>query len=194
MVLGPEGFSYSGSTSNENIGQPFYRRAGSSQNYNVGGSWSTIFTSPDFSIPKKSQLVMNFRVPIRQDSYGWGGCYIRTFYRIDSGSWVDCGNSGYTTAMGSGKRMISGHDHMQTFDFLNKSSNFTLGGSSNNYYFDITLGNNYYIAAGDTSHHNMIIALRRYEYQSRVVTHPATTGQPYIGHTDSYYLDNSREK
>ena len=70
---------------------------------------------------------MNFRVPIRQDSYSWGGCYLRTFYRIDSGSWVDCGNSGYTTAMGSGKRMISGHDHMQTFDFLNKSSNFTLG-------------------------------------------------------------------
>ena len=29
--------------------------------------------------------------------------------------------------MGSGKRMISGHDHMQTFDFLNKSSDFTLG-------------------------------------------------------------------
>ena len=127
MVLGPEGFSYSGSTNNKDIGQPFYRRAGSSSNYNVGGGWNTIFTSPDWSIPKKSQLVMNFRVPIRQDSYSWGGCYIRTFYRIDSGSWIDCGNSGYTTAMGNGKYMISGHDQMQTFDFLNRTSDFTLG-------------------------------------------------------------------
>ena len=127
MVLGPEGFSYSGSTTNENIGQPFYRRAGSSQNYNVGSGWTTIFTSPDFSIPKKSQLVMNFRVPIRQNTTGWGGAYVRTYYRVNSGSWVDCGTSGYTTAMGSGKYMISGHDQMQTFDFLNRTSDFTLG-------------------------------------------------------------------
>ena len=127
MVLGPDGFSYNGSTSNANIGQPFYRRAGSNTNYGLNSSWQNCFQSPDWSIPKKSQLVMNFRVPIRQDSYSWGGAYIRTFYRIDSGSWIDCGNSGYTTAMGSGKRMISGHDHMQTFDFLNKSSDFTLG-------------------------------------------------------------------
>jgi len=127
MVLGPEGFSYSGSTNNKDIGQPFYRRAGSTNNYNVGGSWTNIFQSPDWSIPKKSQLVMNFRVPIRQNTTGWGGAYIRTYYRVNSGGWVDCGNSGYTTAMGSGKYMISGHDQMQTFDFLNKTSDFTLG-------------------------------------------------------------------
>ncbi len=127
MVLGPDGFSYSGSTANENIGQPFYRRAGSDSNYTVGGGWTSIFTSPDWSIPKKSQLVMNFRVPVRSDRDDWGGMWTRTFYRVDSGGWVDCGDSGYTTAMGTGKRMISGHDHMQTFDFLNKTSDFTLG-------------------------------------------------------------------
>tara|TARA_S200000501_G_scaffold206733_1_gene194353 strand:- start:980 stop:1525 length:546 start_codon:yes stop_codon:yes gene_type:complete len=127
MVLGPEGFSYSGSTNNKDIGQPFYRRAGSSSNYNVGGSWTNIFQSPDWSIPKKSQLVMNFRAPIRQNTTDWGGAYIRTYYRVNSGGWVDCGNAGYTTAMGNGKYMISGHDNMQTFDFLNKTSDFTLG-------------------------------------------------------------------
>ncbi len=127
MVLGPEGFSYSGSTNNKDIGQPFYRRAGSTNNYNIGGSWTNIFQSPDFSIPKKSQLVMNFRVPIRQNTNDQGGAYIRTYYRVNSGGWVDCGNSGYTTAMGNGKYMISGHDQMQTFDFLNRTSNFTLG-------------------------------------------------------------------
>ena len=127
MVLGPEGFSYSGSTTNKDIGQPFYRRAGSSSNYSVGSSWTNLFTSPDWSIPKKSQLVMNFRIPIRQNTTGWGGAYIRTYYRVNSGSWVDCGNSGYTTAMGEGKRMISGHDQMQSFDFLNRTSDFTLG-------------------------------------------------------------------
>ena len=40
---------------------------------------------------------------------------------------MNCGNSGYTTAMGSGKYMISGHDQMQSFDFLNRTSDFTLG-------------------------------------------------------------------
>ena len=127
MVLGPEGFSYSGSTTNKDIGQPFYRRAGSSSNYSVGSSWTNLFTSPDWSIPKKSQLVMNFRIPIRQNTTGWGGAYLRTYYRVNSGGWVDCGNSGYTTAMGNGKYMISGHDQMQTFDFLNRTSDFTLG-------------------------------------------------------------------
>ena len=127
MVLGPEGFSYSGSTNNQDIGQPFYRRAGSSSNVGVSSGWTNIFQSPDFSIPKKSQLVMNFRCPIRNDDNSWGGCYVRMYYRVDSGGWVGCGNSGYTTCMGNGKRMISGHDNTQTFDFLNKSSNFTLG-------------------------------------------------------------------
>ena len=127
MVLGPEGFSYSGSTTNKDIGQPFYRRAGSSSNYSVGSSWTNLFTSPDWSIPKKSQLVMNFRIPIRQNTTGWGGAYLRTYYRVNSGGWVNCGNSGYTTAMGNGKYMISGHDQMQTFDFLNRTSDFTLG-------------------------------------------------------------------
>ena len=127
MVLGPEGFTYSGSTNNKDIGQPFYRRAGSQSNYNVGSSYTNIFTSPDWSIPKKSQLVMNFRIPIRQNTTGWGGAYLRTYYRVNSGGWVNCGNSGYTTAMGSGKYMISGHDQMQSFDFLNRTSDFTLG-------------------------------------------------------------------
>ena len=154
MVLGPEGFSYSGSTTNENIGQPFYRRAGSDSNYNVGGGWNTIFTSPDWSIPKKSQLVMNFRVPIRMDSYSWGGAYIRTFYRVNSGGWVDCGNSGYTTAMGLGKRMISGHDNMQTFDFLNRTSDFTLGFLVQaTHYNDVNMntGSSHGIEAADTA-------------------------------------------
>ena len=127
MVLGPDGFSYNGSTSNANIGQPFYRRAGSNTNYGLNSSWQNCFQSPDWSIPKKSQLVMNFRVPIRNDNNGWGGAYVRPYYRVNSGGWIDCGNAGYTTCMGYGKRMISGHDHMQTFDFTGKTSDFTLG-------------------------------------------------------------------
>ena len=119
MILGPDGFSYSGSTNNQNIGTPFYRRHGSSSGSTVSGGWTNIFQSPDWNIPKKCQLVMNFRTPVRNNTYNWGGMYTRTYYRVNSGGWVDCGHSGYTTAMGYNKYMISGHDNMQTFDFLN---------------------------------------------------------------------------
>ena len=127
MILGPDGFSYSGSTNNQNIGTPFYRRHGSNSSSSVSGGWTNIFQSPDWNIPKKCQLVMNFRCPVRNNTYNWGGMYTRTYYRVNSGGWVDCGHSGYTTAMGYNKYMISGHDNMQTFDFLNYTSDFTLG-------------------------------------------------------------------
>ena len=53
MILGPDGFSYSGSTANENIGTPFYRRHGSNSSTSVSGGWNNIYQSPDWSIPKK---------------------------------------------------------------------------------------------------------------------------------------------
>ena len=127
MILGPEGFTYNGSTNNENIGRPFYRRHGSNSNYGLDSNWQNCYQSPDWSIPKKSQVMMRFHYPARNDNNGWGGVYTRPYYRINSGSWIDCGNTGYLTAMGYGKRMISGHDHLQTFDFLSQSSDFTLG-------------------------------------------------------------------
>ena len=53
MILGPDGFSYSGSTNNQNIGTPFYRRHGSNSSTSVTGGWTNIYQSPDWSIPKK---------------------------------------------------------------------------------------------------------------------------------------------
>ena len=124
LTMGPDGFSYASGTQS-NIGIPFYRRATSTSSSSLGSSYSDFFTTPDWNIPKNSQFTIHFRCPCRSETTGWGGLYIRPYYRVNSGSWVQCCNSGFTTSMGTGKRMIGGHDHVQTFDFTNMTSDFT---------------------------------------------------------------------
>ena len=60
------------------------------------GSWSQTITSPDWGCPMRSVGTLYCYIPVRNDGGSWGGSYSRLYYRINSGSWEDCGNSGYS--------------------------------------------------------------------------------------------------
>lgn len=48
-----------------------------------------------FNVPSKTIVKVDFAIPMRNDSTGWGGCYTEVFYRINAGTWISLGTSGY---------------------------------------------------------------------------------------------------
>ena len=95
------------------------------------GGWTNIINSPDWKTPKRCVGTLYFYLPVRNDQGTWGGNYTRLYYRINSGSWISCGHSGYSQtdtvmANGNGGR-IDTNCSVFNFDFTGQTNNFTVG-------------------------------------------------------------------
>lgn len=135
VVLTDKGITGSGGTfgqcSQTQVSAPFMYHHVDNGNYNFSGSWVTFMQTPDWQCPPKTQGIWYFYLPVRNDQGSWGGARVRSYYRINSGSWQDLGDSGYaqndnTMSYSDGGRI----DHQcqsQQFDFSNETSNFTAG-------------------------------------------------------------------
>ncbi len=55
------------------------------------------------------------------------GMYSRLLYRINSGSWISMGDSGYSSVMITGSYSISYYGNSFNFNFESLTSDFTLG-------------------------------------------------------------------
>ncbi len=132
MATTVSGDGYTIGSNNEVLSGPFmysYRDGGS-----VGFSdsqWTTVFSTPDWETPKKCVGTCYLYLPVRNDGGSWGGNYTKFHYRINSGSWVGCGHSGYSQtdtvmAYNDGGR-IDTQCSVWNFDFTGQTSNFTIG-------------------------------------------------------------------
>lgn len=108
---------------------PFIYNHVDSASYALGGSWTQGPTTPDWQFPAKSKGILYWYFPLRNDSGNWGGGRIRIYYRINSGSWVDLGNSGYgqsdTVMSYNGAGRIDSQCQSLHFNFTSITSNFT---------------------------------------------------------------------
>ena len=86
-----------------------------------------ITTTPDWSLPAKSTCHIYYHIPVRNDTESWGGLYARLLYRINSGSWIDLGDSGYSSVMLANDYSIAYYGCPFTLDFSSQTSDFTLG-------------------------------------------------------------------
>ena len=160
----------------KSIGQPFQHRIGANWATNsFGGGWNTIMETGYINLPAKSVFTNHYRGPYRQDTTNWGGCYIRFDYELQSGGGYQyCGNSGYTTAMCSGKYMISGYNHIIKYDFTNQTSDFNIRFRVQGTHYDSTVyagadhnlsdGNSTYTGYGGNWRHWMTINGFSYNY------------------------------
>jgi len=125
-TMGADGITFTDGGNRRSMAKPFFFRSSSDTNYVLSTNWTQGFTSGNFTIPKKSELLVHFHYPIRNDSTSWGGGYSRMYYEVNNTGWIFCGDYGYCRgAMGTGKAMISGSDWMNAFDFKGITSDFT---------------------------------------------------------------------
>ena len=107
----------------------YNHRDGSGWGMNTG-SWSQTITTPDWGCPMRSGGSLYCYIPVRNDGGSWGGARARLYYRINSGSWEDCGHSGYSqtdTVMAyNGGGRIDTQTSVFNFDFSDYTSNFTV--------------------------------------------------------------------
>jgi len=90
-------------------------------------SFTDIMQTADWSLPAKSRCNLYVHIPCRNDTYSWGGMFTRIYYRVNSGSWVSMGDSGYSAIMCAGYYQIAYYANEFTLDFSSITSNFTLG-------------------------------------------------------------------
>lgn len=134
VTLTAQGIQHSGGTfGNSSQGQtstPFMYHYIDSNNYNFSGSWVNFMQTPDWQVPPKTQGICYWYLPVRNDQSSWGGARVRTYIRINQGSWQDQGDSGYAQNDNTMSQPNSGRiDHQcqsQQYDFSNETSNFTV--------------------------------------------------------------------
>lgn len=83
-----------------------------SSNYSASTTWvlgPTFAAVSDF-LPN-SIVRLDYFFPMRNDSTGWGGCYIEPQVRFNEGSWQSLGSSGYDGVMKNGNAMISSYEN-----------------------------------------------------------------------------------
>ena len=90
-------------------------------------TYTDITSTPDWTIPAKARCHLYYYVPVRNDTQSWGGMYSRLLYRINSGSWIDMGDSGYSSVMITSSYSISYYGNSFNFNFESLTSDFTLG-------------------------------------------------------------------
>ena len=131
MATTGDGEGYQIGSNNKIYSGPFMynHRDGSGWGMNTG-SWSQTITTPDWGCPMRSVGTLYCYIPVRNDGGSWGGARARLYYRINSGSWEDCGNSGYSqtdTVMAyNGGGRIDTQTSVFNFDFSDYTSNFTV--------------------------------------------------------------------
>ena len=131
MATTVDGEGYQIGSNNKIYSGPFMynHRDGSGWGMNTG-SWTQTITTPDWGCPMRSVGTLYCYLPVRNDGGSWGGARARLYYRINSGSWEDCGNSGYSqtdTVMAyNGGGRIDTQTSVFNFDFSDYTSNFTV--------------------------------------------------------------------
>lgn len=87
-------------------------------------SWSQGMISGDIVKEDDTDILLDWRVPFRNDNSGWGGGYIDIQYSEDGGStWTSIGNSGYDggcmVSGGDGIGSMSGHHQFENLSTNN---------------------------------------------------------------------------
>lgn len=100
--------------------------------FSSGHSYDTSWTdggqqSTDWQMPARAMIFVYYYSPTRGDTDNWGGMYTNLHYRINSGSWEDCGHSGYVTRMRTSSYSITKHTGFAVFNMSSKTSDFTMG-------------------------------------------------------------------
>lgn len=127
-TLGSQGITFGDGSSLRST--PFRHTHEFTTGVSCGGgnrSYTNITSTPDWSIPAKAKCHLYYYVPVRNDTQSWGGMYSRLLYRINSGSWIDMGDSGYSSVMITSNYSISYYGNSFTFNFESLTSDFTLG-------------------------------------------------------------------
>lgn len=71
-------------------------------------AWGTGYTTPVISKRASSDIEIFWRMPQRNDTSGWGGCYTGIEYSEDGTNWISLGNTGYISPT-----MTSGGDTIE---------------------------------------------------------------------------------
>ena len=127
-TLGAQGITFGDGSSLRST--PFRQTHNFTSGVSCGGgnrNYSNITQTPDWSIPAKARCHLYYYVPVRNDTQSWGGMYSRLLYRINSGSWIDMGDSGYSSCMINNDYSIAYYGNSFNFNFSSLSSDFTLG-------------------------------------------------------------------
>lgn len=127
-TLGATGVTFGDNSSLRS--SPFRFEHSRTSGANLGGtnrSFTDIMQTSDWSLPAKSRCNVYIHVPCRNDTTSWGGMYTRLYYRVNSGSWISMGDSGYSAVMNDGYYQIAYYANEFTLDFSSITSNFTLG-------------------------------------------------------------------
>ena len=135
ITLTAKGIQHSGGTfgqsSQSQTTTPFMYHWIDANSYTFTGSWVQYMQTPDWQTPAKTQGILYHYVPTRYDNGSWGGAKVRLYYRLNSGSWVDTGNSGYaqndSTMSHSGDGRIDHQCQSHQFNFSDQTSDFTVG-------------------------------------------------------------------
>lgn len=86
--------------------------------YGVGMTWASRTYNAN------SRLLIDYYIPIRNDSGSWGGLYTYVEYNLNGAGWAFLGHSGYTGVMSYGAGDIGFHTNKFWFPFT-LASNFT---------------------------------------------------------------------
>lgn len=113
----------------------------------IGTGWTNGPITPIFTRVRsgsESMIRFEYRVPARNESQSWGGCYIKIHYSTDGGTaWTDTGDSGYSLCMDNGTSSIQadtgvlelhdipGTQIMFRLQFRTYDGTATINGSSN---------------------------------------------------------------
>ena len=115
----------------------FHYSAQWSNSFNYDGSWTNGGqTTSDWNMPARAKIFVYYYSPTRGDTDNWGGMYVNLYYRINGGSWRDCGHSGFVTRMRTSSYNISRHTGFAVFDMGSITSDFTMAFYLNHLAYD----------------------------------------------------------
>ena len=150
FTLTADGFT-DGSTFTQSTA-PFMYNHTDTAGTGIGSSNVELMTTPDWKTPPKAVGQVWIYLPQRNDSGSWGGHHITMYYRINSGSWVSMGQSGYSQTDTTMSYPNSGRIDTQCqswgFDFSSITTNFTVAFRLDGYYHN---GNGAYLSSCSTT-------------------------------------------
>ena len=84
------------------------------------------FQTQDRSFSAFSNVLLHIYVPFRSTSSAWGGLYTKVQFRINSGDWMDLGESGLTSPIAYGTNTFGAYTNCLLVS-TKEQSDFTLG-------------------------------------------------------------------
>jgi hypothetical protein len=118
------------------------------------------YTAPNFIREKsgsESRIKVEYRIPVRNDSLAWGGCYNQIEYSIDNGtSWTVSGDDGYGSGSMGNTSLIDADTGVIWFDNLT-GSQFRIRLQHRSYDGTVQINVSQGIGAGDWAYTNIYI-------------------------------------